>query len=82
MFALTEHNANWRRAMLEEMKAIEESETWELIDPPLGCRPIGLKWVCKVKRDEHGAIIKHNACLIARGFVQREGIDFEEVFAR
>ena len=35
----------------------------------------------KVTRDEHGAIVKHKARLIARGFVQREGIDFEEVFA-
>ena len=67
--------------MLEEMKAIEENETWQLIDPPPRCRPISLKWVYKVKRDEHGAIVKHKARLMARGFVQREGIDFEEVFA-
>ena len=66
--------------MLEEMKAIEENETWELVDPPPGCRLVGLKWVYKVKKDEHGAIVKHKVCLIARGFVQREGIDFEEVF--
>ena len=33
-FMLAEHNGNWRRAMLEEMKAIEENETWELVDPP------------------------------------------------
>ena len=65
-FALVERDAN---------------KTWELIDPPPGCRLIGLKWVYKVKRDEHGAIVKHKARLIARGFVQREGIDFEEVFA-
>ena len=57
MFALAKRDANWRRAMLEEMKAIEENETWELIDPPPGCRPIGLKWVYKVKRDERGAIV-------------------------
>ena len=63
------------------MKAIEENETWELIDPPPGCRLIGLKWVYEVKRDERGAIVKHKAPLVARGFVQREGIDFEEVFA-
>ena len=50
-------------------------------DPPPGCRLIGLKWVYKVKRDERGAIVKHKACLVARGFVQHEGIDFEEVFA-
>ena len=67
--------------MLEEMKVIEINETWQLVDPPLGCRPISLKWVYKVKRDEHGAIVKHKARLVARGFVQHEGIDFEEVFA-
>ena len=43
--------------------------TWELVDPPLGCSPIGLKWVYKVKLDEHGAIVKHKACLVAQGFV-------------
>ena len=62
------------------MKAIEENETWQLVDPRQ-CRGISLKWVYKVKRDELGAIVKHKARLIARGFVQREGIDFEEVFA-
>ncbi|CAA0841943.1 cysteine-rich RLK (RECEPTOR-like protein kinase) 8 [Striga hermonthica] len=80
-FAQDERDASWRRAMLEEMKAIEENETWELVDPPPGCHPIGLKWVYKVKRDESGAIVKHKARLVARGFVQRKGIDFEEVFA-
>ena len=59
--------------MLEEMKAIEENETWQLVDPPPGCRPISLKWVYKVKRDELGAIVKYKARLVARGFVQREG---------
>ena len=80
-FTMAERDANWRRAMLEEMRAIEDNGTWELVDPPVGCRPIGLKWVYKVKRDERGAIVKYKARLVARGFVQREGIDFEEVFA-
>jgi len=80
-FALAKRDANWRRTMLEEMKAIEKNETWELVDPPPGCCPIGLKWVYKVKRDERGAIVKRKASLMARGFVQREGIDFEKVFA-
>ena len=48
----------------------------ELVDPPSRCRPIGLKWVCKVKWDEHGAIVKHKARLVARDFVQHKGIDF------
>ena len=67
--------------MLEEMRAIEENKTWQLVDPPPGCRPISLKWVYKVKRDGLSTIVKHKARLIARGFVQREGIDFEKVFA-
>ena len=67
--------------MLEEMRAIKDNGTWELVDPPVGCRPIRLKWVYKVKRDEHGAIVKYKARLVAHGFVQRESIDFEEVFA-
>ena len=81
MFAVAERDANWRRVMLEEMKAIKDNGTWELVDPTVGYRPIGLNWVYKVKWDEHGAIVKYKARLVARGFVQREGIDFEEVFA-
>ena len=70
-FTLAERDGNWRQAMLEEMKAIEENETWQLVDPSPGCCPISLKWVYKVKRDELGAIVKHKACLVVRGFVQR-----------
>ena len=67
--------------MLEEMATVEENRTWELVDPPTGCRPIGLKCVFKVKRNEHGEVVRHKARLIAKGFVQHEGINFEEVFA-
>jgi len=67
--------------MLAEMKAIEDNGTWELVDPPVGYRSIVLKWVYKVKWDERGAIVKYKARLVARGFMQHEGIDFEEVFA-
>jgi hypothetical protein len=63
------------------MCSIEENKTWQLVDLPANCRPIGLKWVFKEKHDEHRNIVKHKARLVAKGYVQREGVDFEEVFA-
>jgi len=67
--------------MMEEMASIEQNKTWKLVNLPHGHRPIGLKWVFKVKRDETGAIVKHKARLVAKGYVQQEGVDFDEVFA-
>jgi len=72
---------NWRHAMLDEFTSIEVNDTWELVDPPPGVRPIGLKWVFKTKRDEAGLVTKFKARLVAKGYVQRQGIDFDEVFA-
>ncbi|WVZ61109.1 hypothetical protein U9M48_011031 [Paspalum notatum var. saurae] len=71
----------WRNAMLEEMASIEQNKTWSLVDLPAGQRAIGLKWVFKLKRDEHGNISKFKARLVAKGYVQRQGVDYEEVFA-
>ena len=71
----------WRKTMLDEMTSIEANDTWELVDPPPCQRPIGLKWVFKTKRDATGIIIKHKARLVAKGYVQRQGVDFDEVFA-
>ena len=67
--------------MEEEMKSIRDNETWSLVELPRGHRAIRLKWVYKVKRDENGNIAKYKACLVAKGYVQHLGIDFEEVFA-
>jgi hypothetical protein len=61
--------------------AVEKNLTWELADLPRGHSAITLKWVFKLKRDETGAIVKHKARLVACGFVQREGIDFDDTFA-
>ncbi|WVZ97481.1 hypothetical protein U9M48_043013 [Paspalum notatum var. saurae] len=75
-----EDDARWWYAM-EEMASIEDNKTWEFVDPPVGCKPIGLKWVYNVKKNERGDVVKHKARLVAKCLVQREGIDFEEVFA-
>lgn len=46
-----------------------------------GHKPIGLKWVFKLKKNANGEVVKHKARLVAKGYVQKKGIDFEEVFA-
>jgi hypothetical protein len=74
-------HAAWRATMQLEMVAVEKNHTWELADLPRGHSVITLKWVFKLKRDEAGAIVKHKAHLVARGFVQQEGIDFDDTIA-
>jgi hypothetical protein len=80
-FAEDERHAVWRATMQSEMDLVEKNHTWELADLPRGHSAITLKSVFKLKRDEASAIVKHKARLVARGFVQREGIDFDDTFA-
>jgi hypothetical protein len=71
----------WKQAMSEELKSINDNKTWTLTDAPPGVKPIGLKWVFEIKRDADGNITRHKARLVAKGYVQRAGVDFDEVFA-
>lgn len=71
----------WKKAMQVEMDAIEKNKTWVLTDLPPGRKAISLKWVYKLKKNTEGEIVKYKARLVARGFVQKKGVDFEEVFA-
>ncbi|GJZ93883.1 putative ribonuclease H-like domain-containing protein [Tanacetum coccineum] len=71
----------WIEAMQEELNEFERLEVWELIPRPDKVMVITLKWIYKVKLDELGGILKNKARLVARGYRQEEGIDFEESFA-
>ncbi|GKD36838.1 retrovirus-related pol polyprotein from transposon TNT 1-94, partial [Tanacetum coccineum] len=77
--ALTQ--ACWIEAMQEELNEFERLEVWELVPRPDKVIVITLKWIYKVKLDELGGILKNKARLVARGYCQEEGIDFEESFA-
>ncbi|GJS80111.1 retrovirus-related pol polyprotein from transposon TNT 1-94 [Tanacetum coccineum] len=67
--------------MQEELNEFEHLEVWKLVPRPDKVMVITLKWIYKVKLDELGGILKNKACLVARGYRQEEGIDFEESFA-
>jgi hypothetical protein len=80
-FTEAKQDAAWQAVMQEEINSVKRNQAWELADLPQGHRAITLKWVYKLKRNEAGEIVKHKARLITRGFMQQEGIDFDEVFA-
>eukprot|EP00253_Pinus_taeda_P002001 PITA_02001 len=62
--------------MQKEYDAIIKNGTWKLVDPPLGTKPIGCKWVYKNKYRADGSLDKHKARLVAKGFAQKEGVDY------
>ncbi|GKF20031.1 retrovirus-related pol polyprotein from transposon TNT 1-94 [Tanacetum coccineum] len=67
--------------MQEELNEFERLEAWELVPRPDKVMVITLKWIYKVKLDESGGILKNKARLVACGYRQEKGIDFEESFA-
>jgi len=71
----------WRKSMDDEIEAIRRNDTWELTTLPEGHKPIGVKWVYKMKTNQDRKVEKYKARLVAKGYSQQEGIDYEEVFA-
>ncbi|GAU44851.1 hypothetical protein TSUD_112250 [Trifolium subterraneum] len=74
------NNSNWLEAMKEEIHAIEKNRTWYLGDKT-DKRAIDVKWIYKLKLRPNGEIAKYKARLVSRGFLQKAGIDFNEVYA-
>ena len=67
--------------MLEEMKALEKNNTWELVKLPHGKEPVGCKWVYTIKQNPDGKVERYKARLVAKGYTQTYGIYYEETFA-
>jgi hypothetical protein len=71
----------WQQAMDDEMDSIYRNGTWMLTTLPPGKAAISTKWVFKQKQGTNRSILKYKARLVARGFEQCQGLDYEETFA-
>lgn len=67
--------------MHEELENFERNKVWTLVEPPPNHNVIGTKWVLKNKQSEDGLVVCNKARLVAQGYSQVEGLDFEETFA-
>jgi hypothetical protein len=72
---------HWRTAMETEFAALKDNGTWILVPPVPGVNLIDSRWVFKVKLHADGSIERYKACLVAKGFKQRYGLDYEETFS-
>ncbi|GJU67422.1 putative ribonuclease H-like domain-containing protein [Tanacetum coccineum] len=72
---------SWIEAMQEKLLQFKLQQVWTLVDLPNDKRAIGTKWVYRNKKDERGIVIKNKARLVAQGYTQEEGTDYDDVFA-
>ncbi|KAL8113392.1 hypothetical protein AgCh_020641 [Apium graveolens] len=72
---------NWIMTMQEELNQFERCDVWELVKSPKNASVIGTKWIFKNKVDEFGIVTQNKARLVAQGYNQQEGIDFDQTYA-
>ena len=71
----------WLHAMQDEMESLLKNNTYEIVKLPHGMKALKNKWVFKLKKDGSGKVVKHKARLVVKGFLQKKGIDFDEIFS-
>jgi hypothetical protein len=71
----------WKKAMVEEMDALDKNEAWDIVELPAGRKFVGSKWLFKKKFNAQGKVEKYKSRLVEKGYSQVEGIDFSEIFS-
>jgi len=72
--------SKWRNAMKTEIKSLKDNQVWDLVELPPGRKTVGSKWVYKQKVGEDGSVERYKARLVAQGYTQRYGTDYDETF--
>ena len=80
-FEKVSQKAEWRKVIEEEMKALAENQTWDLVPKHKDMKPISCKWVYKIKTRPDSLIERYKARLVAQRFSQQYGIDYGEMFS-
>ena len=76
-----ERSDKWKQAADSEYDSLLQNETWDLVPLPSGKKPIGSRWIFKVKYGANGKVERFKARLAAKGYTQKPGIDYEEMFS-
>ncbi|GKC38611.1 retrotransposon protein, putative, ty1-copia subclass [Tanacetum coccineum] len=71
----------WLEAMNTKMQSMKDNQVWNLVDLPPNCKTVGSKWLFKKKSDMDDSIHTYKVCLVAKGFTQIYGVDYEETFS-
>jgi len=75
------HADKWVEGIKAELDALHSNNTWSVVPIPAGRKIVGSKWIFKLKHDADGVVNRHKARLVAQGFTQQPGLDFDEIFA-
>ena len=80
--AISDVNAeSWKEAMSEEIQSLLDNHTWSLAELTLGRSAIGSRWTYRIKRSPDGSIERYKARFVAKGFSERPGIDYDEIYS-
>ncbi|PKI50935.1 hypothetical protein CRG98_028665 [Punica granatum] len=71
----------WKEAIKSEFDSILRNHTWELVDLPTGCKPLGSKWIFKRKMKADGSIDKYKTRLVIKGYKQKEGLNYFDTYS-
>ena len=77
----SEYSKEWKTAAGMEYQSLIDNETWDLVELPQGRKPVGCKWVFKVKHRNDGRVERFKGRLVAKGYAQKYGIDYDETFS-
>ncbi|GAU22987.1 hypothetical protein TSUD_98150 [Trifolium subterraneum] len=77
----SDENQKWLDAMNDEMKSLHDNHTYDLVKLPKGKRALENRWIYRVKHESNSESPRYKARLVVKGFRQRKGVDFNEIFS-